>query len=535
MEVLTFVLNHLLQFLRKYGVNVCSQNNHLDWVPLKFLILTLSLVQELQIIQEKTTDHAMKFKSNLETCRPDTVDRLSLVEASLSFEKVIRSFLFILVWSHEVIQIFPSGMQEELVSFAKSACSIFWSSNVMENALLPCSVRGKLGGPSQRRLDSSTTTTVLQAIISMKTVASISSWCAQFKNDVLLDFSFTFLWGFYGKIVSSSTCHTETGAEICLAAYEALVPVLKALVSAFSPLGLNIIMKNDKSLLPKVEGKNLLDSLVLSFLQNINDLLAVGDLARSRRAILLNWKWLCLDSLLSIPYHAIENGVHLESTITFFSDSAVRCIFADIVESLENAGEGSVLPILRSVRLVLGLLASGRMGSVVSSCDGMDTQLIAVSVVAVVAFSIAIVDCIVLAFALCPFAEIEENPCNKRRVASIAALLSSVLHSSVFSDERMHKTIDNAQGPLKWFVERILDEGTKSPRTIRLAALHLTGLWLLNPRMIKYYMKELKLLSLYGSVAFDEDFEAELAESHDARTEVSLLAKSPDPEMTEVC
>lgn len=37
-----------------------------------------------------------------------------------------------------------------------------------------------------------------------------------------------------------------------------------------------------------------------------------------------------------------------------------------------------------------------------------------------------------------------------------------------------------------------------------------------------------------SSVAFDEDFEAELAENYDARLEVSLLAKSPDFELTEV-
>jgi tRNA guanosine-2'-O-methyltransferase len=48
-------------------------------------------------------------------------------------------------------------------------------------------------------------------------------------------------------------------------------------------------------------------------------------------------------------------------------------------------------------------------------------------------------------------------------------------------------------------VEKLLDEGTKSPRTIRLAALHLTGLWLLYPETTKYYIRELKLLSLYGS------------------------------------
>lgn len=35
-------------------------------------------------------------------------------------------------------------------------------------------------------------------------------------------------------------------------------------------------------------------------------------------------------------------------------------------------------------------------------------------------------------------------------------------------------------------------------------------------------------------MAFDEDFEAELSENHDARFEVSMLAQSPDREFTEV-
>ncbi|KAG1354371.1 putative Subtilisin-like protease SBT2.5 [Cocos nucifera] len=38
----------------------------------------------------------------------------------------------------------------------------------------------------------------------------------------------------------------------------------------------------------------------------------------------------------------------------------------------------------------------------------------------------------------------------------------------------------------------------------------------------------------WGAVAFDEDFEAELSENHEARIEVSLLAQSPDREFTEV-
>ncbi|KAK9275857.1 hypothetical protein L1049_023130 [Liquidambar formosana] len=489
-------LEPLLTFIQNHGINICQQDNQLEWVPVRFLILVLSLVQELQMMQERTADCGNKIRTKSEFGLLQTVDRMGSAEASIIFEKFPDCFLFIL---------------EELVSFANLSCSIFWSSTVTEDTILPCSIRGRLGGPSQRRLSSSTTTAVLQAILSMKTVASISSWCAQFKGHVLLNFAYTFLWKFFWEIVFSPLCDSETGAEIFLAAYEALASVLKALVSAFSPLSLDLVKENSKLLPPKAEGKSELDSLVLTFLQNINNLLAVGILVRTRRAVLMNWKWLCLESLLSIPYYALQNGVHFENSNFLFSDAAVRWIFCDLIESLENAGEGSVLPMLRSVRLTLGLFASGRLGSVVSSCDCVDAQMM---------------------WHLVHSSWILHVSCNKRRVAAIAALLSSVLHSSVFSDEGMH-VIDNEPGPLKWFVGKVLEEGTKSPRTIRLAALHLTGLWISNPRTIKYYMKELKLLSLYGSVAFDEDFEAELAENHDARTELSILAKSPDPELTE--
>ncbi|XP_042490760.1 uncharacterized protein LOC122070638 isoform X2 [Macadamia integrifolia] len=489
-------LEPIFRFIQSCAVNISGKN--LEWVPVKFLILSLGLVEELQIIQKKSTDFVGKVRSSMEAGTLDKSDQSSSAGDYVGFEKFARPFFSIL---------------GELVSFAKSACSTFWSIPVFEDVQLPSSVRGKLGGPSQRRLASCTTASVLQAILSMKTVATISLWSAHFKNDVQLDSAFNFLWNFVEKVISSPTYDSEAGGEIRLAAYEALAPVFRALGSDLSPLVLNMIMENDGSLGRKVTGKPLLDSLVLSFLQNINDLLAGGVLARSRRAILMNLKWLCLDSLLSIPYHAIEHKFHLHSEVTFFSDLALRFIFADIVDSLENAGESDVLPMLRSVRSVLGIFASSRMCSFVSSSNGVDTQRM---------------------WQLVQSSWILHVSCNKRRVAPIAALLSSVLHTSLFSDENMHETADQVQGPLKWFIEKILDEGTKSPRTIRLAALHLTGLWLLNPRTIKYYVKELKLLSLYGSVAFDEDFEAELVESHDARTEVSLLATNPDSELTEV-
>ncbi|KAJ7952593.1 tRNA/rRNA methyltransferase (SpoU) family protein [Quillaja saponaria] len=481
-------LSPILMFIENASVSISKQNNDSEFVPGKFMILTLSLVMELQILWERATERSTKVVEDSDFGLFD--------HAEAAYENFANKFLFIL---------------EGLVSLAKMSCSIFWSGLAVEDTTLPTSVRGKLGGPSQRRLSISTTTTVLQAIMSVKAVASISFFCARLNNNALLNSAIIFMWQFFWRIITSPPCNSETGAEICLAAYEALAPVLRTLVSTFSPYSLDFIRENNKLLSPGVEDKPLLDSLFVSFIQHINNLLAAGVLARSRRAVLLNWKWSCLESLLSIPYHTLKNGLCLEGSYYLFSGDTLRWIFADLVESLENAGESSVLPMLRSIRMAVGLSAKGKSNSIISCCSGVDAQMM---------------------WQLVRTSWILHVNCNKRRVAPIAALLSSVLHASVFNDESMHET-DNGPGPLKWFVEKVMEEGTKSPRTIRLAALHLTGLWLSNPKTIKYYIKELKLLSLYGSVAFDEDFEAELADNHEARSEVSLLARSPDSELTE--
>ncbi|KAK3029857.1 hypothetical protein RJ639_038291 [Escallonia herrerae] len=479
-------LDPTYMFIQNHGIDIFKQNSHSEWAPIKFLILILSVVQELQVMKERTTRCAIDGH-----VWPDIVGHLS----STIFGKFANVFTHFL---------------EEVVSFSILSCSIFWSSMVTEDSSRPSAIRGKLGGPSQRRLSASTSTAILQAITSAQTLASILPWCAEYRSDVLLDSAFTFIWQLSWKIITSPSCNTESEAEIRLAAYEALAHVWKAVTAVFSPLAFDLLLENCTSSLPECEGKPLLDSFVQTFLWSINDLIAVGNLVRSRRAVLMNWKWTCLESLLSIPKHALDKGVRLQSCDFFFSNALIRSIFSDLVDSLENAGENSVLPMLRSVRLVLELFAVGRMSSVVFACDGVDTQMM---------------------WQLVHSSWILHSSFNKRRVAPIAALLSSVLHSSVFCMEGMHE-IDDGPGPLKWLVEKILEEGTRSPRTIRLTALHLTGLWLSNPSTIKYYMKELKLLTLYGSVAFDEDFEAELVENHDARSEVSVLAKCSDTELT---
>lgn len=485
-------VNAILTLVQTYADVLSKTKSHLLGVSVKFFILLVSLIQELQILQQKVVNSGEKGGSESERKLSEKVDHSASGDFPLIIQKFANSF---------------SSILEGLVSFATSSCEIFWSV-VVDDTDLPPSIRGKLGGPSQRRLPSSITTEVLQAITSVKVVASMTIWCAQFESDGTLSFAFVFFWNFFQKILALPTCDSETTLEVHLASYEALAHVLKVMVSQFPCLAVDLVGEVHRPSSLDVEAKSLIDSLVLSFLQHVNNLIAVEKLARSRRAVLLNLKWTCLEYLLSIPTHAFNNGVCMESSSNLISDGTLHLVFDDIVDSLENAGEESVLPMLRSVRFILEFFHT-RISSV-SSGDGVDAEMM---------------------WRLVSSSWILHVSCNKRRVAPIAALLSSVLHYSVFSKECMHES-DGEPGPLKWFVEKVLEEGTRSPRTIRLAALHLTGLWLLNPKIIQYYVKELKLLTLYGSVAFDEDFEAELAENNDARREASLLAKSSDSELT---
>lgn len=489
-------LNPIFKFIQDHAANVCDRSNNLEWVPVKLLILLLSFIHELQVLQGRLVDCLKTGSSKTSLSISDKVDQYSMMKSSTIFVVFSKLFFSIL---------------DALVSYAGMSCSIFWSKHMEEGGDFSGSIRGRLGGPSQRRLSSSLTSSVLQAVTSIKAVASISSWSAQFGTDASLASVVTYLWNFCWKISSTSpACSSELEAEICLAAYEAVAGALEGLLSMFNLL-LDHVTEDDELTSLKADGKPVLNSLLRTLLQNINNIIAVGNLARARRAVLLNWKWICIELLLSIPNHALKSGVHLRKHNSYFSDTTLIWTFDDLVDSLENAGDASVLPMLRSVRLIMEQLALGREGSMVSACHGIDIQMM---------------------WKLVRSSWILHVSCKKRRIAPIAALMSSVMHYSVFGDEKMHE-YENAPGPLKWFVEKILEEGTKSPRTIRLAALHLTGLWHACPSIIKFYMKELKLLTQYGSVAFDEDFEAELSENRDAKIEVSVLAKSPDPELTE--
>ena len=61
------------------------------------------------------------------------------------------------------------------------------------------------------------------------------------------------------------------------------------------------------------------------------------------------------------------------------------------------------------------------------------------------------------------------------------------------------------------------------------------GSYLSNQKLQKLlFYAQAWYLAFEEKPLFDEDFEAELSDNSDARTEVSLLAKNPDPELTEV-
>lgn len=89
----------------------------------------------------------------------------------------------------------------------------------------------------------------------------------------------------------------QTEAEIGLAAYETLTPVLRTLASTYTSLSLDHIAKQHNPVAADMEDEPLLDALVKKFLQNINWLLEVGYLARSRKAALMKFKV----TFLSLP------------------------------------------------------------------------------------------------------------------------------------------------------------------------------------------------------------------------------------------
>lgn len=93
-----------VQFIQNYGTNICKQNKDMEWIPVKFLIITLSLVLELQIMQERAAECGTKVRSKSEFSMLETVVRLNNGEVAILFEKFAKTFLHILVFRTNCIK-----------------------------------------------------------------------------------------------------------------------------------------------------------------------------------------------------------------------------------------------------------------------------------------------------------------------------------------------------------------------------------------------------------------------------------------------
>lgn len=89
-----------------YGTKIFRAINNVEWVTMKFLVFTLSLVQELQIMQERTADCSVKVRTKSEFGFAESINQLSSSEASIATEKFVNVFVYILVWSTDLTQLF---------------------------------------------------------------------------------------------------------------------------------------------------------------------------------------------------------------------------------------------------------------------------------------------------------------------------------------------------------------------------------------------------------------------------------------------
>lgn len=55
-----------MQFVQIYGTKIFRENKNFEWVTVKFLIFILSLVQELQMMQESTADWTVNVSTKTE-------------------------------------------------------------------------------------------------------------------------------------------------------------------------------------------------------------------------------------------------------------------------------------------------------------------------------------------------------------------------------------------------------------------------------------------------------------------------------------
>ncbi|KAH8973917.1 hypothetical protein BDL97_01G073400 [Sphagnum fallax] len=506
----------LIQIVEQHAacINELNDNNRLLFMAEKVLLLLHSLMEEFSVspvLVPNTTEPSSASDACVWMLPTESSNQVESRQIEMVAD-VLRATL------------------DELVKYAKDASRTFWEYDAGSGLVeLPGSVTGQLGGPSQRRLPPALASAILQGVLAVRTLAESCIWLCMVRggSSQIPKEATYFLWMFALKVVSTPASENETGAEVQVGCYEALIVVCAALAITLSPsvavsvFATTWVVKETPLLdylnvSSMVDG--LVDGLVSGLLANVESILQKGALVRSRHAVLARLKWGCLENLLSIakssllkPTDGDDSQQPFDSSGSAIKDCTLEAVAQDAINSLESAGEEYILPILCCIRLLMrwGVFCSleWRYGGLQETKSQVMWELVS-SAWAAMANS------------------------NKRKVAPIAAFLSSILHPSIFLDVEMHEVNGN-DGPLKWLLCKFIEQGARSPRTMRLTALHITGLWLQYPTIAIFYVKQLKLLSLHGGEAVDEELDGELVESQVAAREYSMLIQSSDIELTE--
>lgn len=87
----------IVQFIQNHGTNICKQNNHSEWMAVKFLILVLGLIQEIQMMQSRTSKCGVKIQTKSEIGLLEADEQLSDTEVSNVYTIFTDPLLFILV------------------------------------------------------------------------------------------------------------------------------------------------------------------------------------------------------------------------------------------------------------------------------------------------------------------------------------------------------------------------------------------------------------------------------------------------------
>lgn len=87
-----------MQHIQDLANDVFKKKNYSEQVAVKFLILVSTLIEELQLIQEKVASCQVARRTNQDLDMPEIVDNFSFMEESVIFDKFGVVSLSILVW-----------------------------------------------------------------------------------------------------------------------------------------------------------------------------------------------------------------------------------------------------------------------------------------------------------------------------------------------------------------------------------------------------------------------------------------------------